>query len=237
MRNWEIFLWARTCKNTRNDFNQKQSPRSVFKNKTLPKNLVKFREKHFAWTWFKQSCRLKACNFMKKDLDACGVFLQFYNGFQYIIILSVLNCISRVPSCLTCFTCLTCRTCPRAIRACVSASYVPSFFTCHMYRHLLRALRALSFFMCLAYLYFFMCLHFCTCITCPHVFKCFTCFRIFTCLACLHFSLALQVFIFYMLIKLAQINEILSRFIKYFYSYKTRVISWVCTFFETENFD
>ena len=121
-----------------------------FKNKTLPKNFVKFREKHFAWTLFKQSCRLKACNFMKKDLGTYGFFfLQFYNGFQYVIILSVLNCMSRVPSCptcLTCFTCLTCLTCSGAIRACVSASYVPSFFTCHMYRHLLRALRAFIFY-------------------------------------------------------------------------------------------
>ena len=144
MRNWEIFLWARTWKNTRNDFNQKQSPRSVFKNKTLPKNFGKFREKDFAWTQFKQSCKLKACNFMKKDL--VWFFLQFYNGFQYIIILSVLNCMSRVPSCPTCLTCLTCLTCSRAIRACVSASYVPSFFTCHMYRHLLRAVRAFIFY-------------------------------------------------------------------------------------------
>ena len=94
-----------------------------------------------------------------------------------------------------------------------------------------------SFFTCLTCLKFFMCLHFCTCITCPHFFKCFTCFRIFTCLACLHFSPALHAFIFYMLIILTQINEILSRFIKYFYSCKTRVISCVCTFFETENFD
>ena len=187
---------------------------------------------------------------MKKDLGTCVFF--FFAILQWFSVCYYIECaklhVSRsfvpyvphvlyvpyVPYVLRCYTCL--RVC--FLRAFFFyVPYAPSFITCPTCLHFLRALRAVRFFMCLAYLYFFMCHHFCTCITCLHFFKCFTCFRIFTCLACRHFSLALQAFIFYMLIKLTQINEILFGFIKYFYSYKTRVISCVCTFFETENFD
>ena len=102
----------------------------------------------------------------------------------------------------------------------------PHFFTCLMCLSFLPALRVFLFYVpyvspsftsCVTYIHIF------TCLACPHFLRALRAFIILLALGAFIFLRAYVLFMA-MLIKLTQINEHLSPFIKYFHFYKARVI-------------
>ena len=129
----------------------------------------------------------------------------------------MLSYVPHVPSCPTCLTCL--------YAICVYVPYVPAFL--RAFASYVPFLFYVPPFFSVPYVPLFF-----TCHTCPHFLHISIFYvpyvpSIFMYLPCPHFLHALRAFVFsrayilsmYMLIKLTQINENLSTFIKYFHFY------------------